>query len=103
LDGEPADEIALSRTLDRVALFEVGVQRGPEGDLGLIDRTTVSLDTLRVPGGIGCRKGGFGRPHGWRRTANAGHWRARARMAKAKLEHCAHPSRGLKVLARIRK
>lgn len=103
LDGEPVDEIALSRTLNRVTLFEVGVQSGPEGDLGLIDQTSVSLDTPRAPGGTGCRKGGFVHPHGRHRPAHAGHWRARAKIAKAKLEHCAHPSRGLKALARIRK
>jgi hypothetical protein len=104
LDGEPVDGIALSRALGRVTVFEVGVQTGPEGSTGLIDRTAVSLDTPGAGGGSGCRNGygcpGF--PHGCRKAGSQAHWRARARLAKAKLAHCARPSRGLKALARIR-
>lgn len=103
LDGEAVDDIALGTALNRVRLFEVGVQSGPEGMLGLIDRTTISLDSALGSGGTGCRKGGFGIPYNCHQPAKGGHWRARAKMAKAKLAHCAKPSRGMQALARIRK
>lgn len=99
VDGRIADSVALVEALARVAVFEVGVQSGPEGEAGQIERTTVSLETPRAGGFPGFPdRPGFVRCH--RRHVGPAERHARARHFRERLSHCAHPSSGLKALAR---
>jgi hypothetical protein len=101
---EIIDTVQLASPIEGVGLFEVGVQQNGGGLRGLVDMTTISKVCQKEKETIHrcrphSRHRGMIRERMSRKCLNRN---AYIRMAKERIKHCAKPSVGLRLLAKMK-
>jgi hypothetical protein len=100
---EMIDTVTLVSSVASVGLFETGVQQNGGGLRGLIDLTTISKLCRAETEVHKCRKHSVHRGEKKKRLGTRCLTRNRyVREAKEKIKRCAHPSRSMQILAKMK-